>query len=591
MALGTTPGLLARLAPFADLPRPALDLLATELHELNLPGGQTLFSEGDSGDALYVVTSGRLGVFVRGIDEKADLVGEVSGGETVGEMALLANTTRGASVIALRDSTLLRLSRAAFASLLDAYPQATRQFTQLIIARLERVNRRTSRIIPPKTFAVLPLSPDVPGAEFARDLTLSFRTQGFRVEHVGPEAVDRVPEWFHNVEAANDVVVYTGDCGVSAWTRQCHRQADCEILTAVANGDPAQGVSVCEQLAQQVVRSWQPQQELVLLHPSTARVPTGTARWLAAYAVAMHHHVRMGLAVDLGRLARLLTVRANGLVLSGGAAHGGAHVGVIRALREANIPIDLVAGTSIGAVVAACVAHEWDDEMISERYRRVVRTNPLSDYTLPLVALVAGRKASRLLEQTFGDRRIEDLWLPYFCISANLTSGQLMVHRDGVLRRALRASIAIPGVLPPVVQAGEVLVDGAVMNNFPVDVMKDLKRGPIIGVDVESDISLRSDESSLDSLSWYQLVRSWWRQRRGATPLPDILRILWRAGTVNSSATTAARRAQVDLLFRPPLASIDMLDWQATERAIEIGHRSASEQLAALGGKARLDAR
>ncbi len=190
-----------------------------------------------------------------------------------------------------------------------------------------------------------------------------------------------------------------------------------------------------------------------------ARRHAGTPRSPAS----PHHHLRG--PADYDRVVRLLTGRAVGLVLSGGGARGFAHLGVVRALREHGVPIDLVGGTSMGAILAAGVASEWSHEELVRRFKRCfVDTNPLSDYTLPLVSLVSGRKVSTLLRSELGDIDIEDLPLPYFCVSSNLTTGRMSVHQQGTLWRWLRASVAIPGVLPPVFQGGEVFVDGGAMN-------------------------------------------------------------------------------------------------------------------------------
>jgi len=121
-------------------------------------------------------------------------------------------------------------------------------------------------------------------------------------------------------------------------------------------------------------------------------------------------------------------------------------------------------------------------------YRRgFVDSNPVNDYTFPLVALTRGRKVSRLLQREYGDVMIEDLRHPFFCISCNLTNGRAFEHRAGSLAQALRASVAIPGVMPPVVWGNDVLVDGAAINNLPVDVMQRHAPGLVIGSDVGAE--------------------------------------------------------------------------------------------------------
>jgi NTE family protein len=213
---------------------------------------------------------------------------------------------------------------------------------------------------------------------------------------------------------------------------------------------------------------------------------------------------------------------------------------------------------------------------MSERIRRAfVHTNPLSDYTLPFVSLVSGRKVSRLLRQEFGEVDIEDLRLPFYCVSSNLTSGEVCVHRRGQLWYWLRASAAIPGVLPPVCRARQVYVDGATMNSLPVDVMQDLMTGTIIGVDVGNEQGFSCATDSMDVPSAWN-APAWLRQRGSRI---GIMKILLRAGMVNSTVTSLAQRQQTDLLLQPPLARIDLLDWQAFDRVVQIGYQHAIESI------------
>jgi NTE family protein len=263
-------------------------------------------------------------------------------------------------------------------------------------------------------------------------------------------------------------------------------------------------------------------------------------------------------------------------VLSGGGARGFAHIGVVKALREAGVPIDLVGGTSMGAILGAGVALRWSIDELTQRIRRsFVDSRPLRDYTLPFVSLVSGRKVSTSLYEAFRDLDIEDLPLDFFCVSSNLTTGQTLVHRRGTLWRWLRASVSVPGVLPPVLHNGEVLVDGGAMNNLPVDVMRELGRGPVIGCDVGADRAFAASTDEIDVPLPWQLLR-WIKARRQR---PTIFQILWRAGMVNSAASTIAHRAQSDLILQPPLADVDMLNWDAFDRAIQAGYEYALKRL------------
>jgi NTE family protein len=282
--------------------------------------------------------------------------------------------------------------------------------------------------------------------------------------------------------------------------------------------------------------------------------------------------VRHGNANDIARLLRLLRGTAVGLVLSAGGARGFAHLGVVRALREAHMPIDRIGGCSMGAIIGAAVAMEWNDAEIRERLRSAfVESNPINDYTLPFLSLVKGHKIARRLEEHFGSICIEDLWRPFFCVSTNLSAGVLAVHRDGTLVRALRASVAIPGLLPPVMIDREAHVDGGVINWLPIDVMG-AKRGPVIAVDAASDPALVSFEGG-------KSTRPDWRFWRRWRKMPPIVDLLFRAATVSSDALGRAACGQADIVFKPALESVDMLDWKACDRAIDAGYRHAIEKL------------
>ena len=561
---------------FSGLAPATLAAVADELEWLSVPGGATLFEAGEPPDALYLVLAGALGVYAPG--DPPRLLGRVAAGESVGEMGLFSGRGRMADVRALRDTDLARLPRAAFERLVRQHPDATFRFAQLVAQRLETVDRRAAT--GPRTFTLLPQSLEVDVGQFATELVDALSRHG-RTELVwSVRGADHTSDWFHRVESANDFVVYVADPSATPWSRLCVRQADAWLLLARAES-PA---GAWPQLPPEMPA--QGRAELLLLHDE--RIGAGSAaRWLDAPGLPglPHHHLVDG--GDVERLARLLTGRAVGLVLSGGGARGFAHVGVVRALREAGVPIDLVGGTSMGAVMGAAVAAGWTGPEMVERFRRsFVRSNPLNDYTLPVVSLVSGRKVSGLLRAEFGDAQIEDLRVPFYAVSANLTTGQGSVHRRGELWRWLRASIAIPGVLPPVFHRGEVYVDGGAINNLPVDVMRDAARGLVIGVDVGHDRAFTSDIQDVDLPPLWKLF-GWFRRHRER---PTILQILMRSGMVNSAATTRARRTQTDWLLTPPLADVDLLAWRAFDRAIETGYRHALEAIDRLepGLRARL---
>jgi NTE family protein len=543
---------------------------ASELEWFTLPGGMTLFEEGEVADALYIVLAGALGVIGKSTTGEGELIARIQTGESVGELGLLGNRPRPITVVALRDTSLLRMSKATYEKLGQLHPHAllrlTVQFFQWV-----QWPRHTGPVRPaPRTVALVPLSDSVRITDFARALAARLASQGKRLAVVAAHLVETETS-YHALEAAHHLVLYQAEPGDSSWTRMCMRRADRILLVADAEQTPGERIPALDAAQRLHWRSL----DMVLLQSDGRTMPAPGSAWLEKCPVGFHCHVRPGNDGDMKRLARAITGRAVGVVLSGGGARAYGHIGVVKALHEAGIAVDLIGGTSMGAIIAACFAAGWDDAETLARMRQAFLTsNPLSDYALPLVALTRGRKVTRLLQANFGDWRIEDLWLPYFSLAANLTTGTTELHRRGPLWRALRASVAIPGLLPPLIDSGAVLVDGAVMNNLPADIMCGMGRGPVIGVDVTRYHSLRAGEDGISGPAW----RRWLVGDDGEAP--GIVSILLRAATVGSDAETLSSRTHTDLLLEPPMPDIGMRDWKAFDRAVETGYRYAAARLA-----------
>jgi NTE family protein len=554
---------LSSLALLHPLDEISLGALEAELVRICLPGGEMLFRENDFADALYIVIAGCLAVTVRS-NGRDVLVARIRAGEIVGEMALLDGGLRSATVEAVRDTELLRLDRPSYERLVERHPKSMLTLTSLLSKRLRDTTHRLDGQVPVRTVAIVPLGPDADHCGVAHDLARSLLDDGHRALLLDHGSAAHTSEWFDAAETASDLVLYCAEPSDNAWTKLCLRQSDRVLLIASS----ASRYAPSKWLADQLNQLRQPL-DLALLDHGSASCGRAVERWRERLRLDAICHIRRHNAEDVARLGRVLRGAAVGLVLSSGGARGFAHLGVVRALREAKIPIDLIGGCSMGAIVGAAVALEWDDAEIRERLRHAfAKSNPVNDYTFPFVALTKGQKLVRLLKEQFGSVRIEDLWRPYFCVSTNLSAGTLAVHRDGVLAHALQASASIPGLLPPVMIAGEAHVDGGVMNWLPVDVMGS-HRGTVIAVDAASDSALMPLEET-DGGGF-----SIWQTLRGRRRIPPIVDLLVRTVTVGSEALGRAARAQADILFKPPLENIDLLDWQACDHVIETGYRHA----------------
>ncbi len=561
--------LLRHSQVFGELDDGTLAALAASLSSMTVRGGGLLFSAGEPSDALYILQSGSLGVFRKPRAGGAPhLAGLLGAGDTVGTAGLLLDQPHYVSVRALRDSQLLRLSRETFRALVREHPQIIIDAAPGALRSLLLPDGDEPRILP-RTFALLPHAPDIPVRDLAEQLRhalLPFGNCMLIDEALGH---DRDPSWFAEREREMRFVLYVDEGREERWRNLCRRQADALLLAVRSERTPAAWPDHAALLEH---ADLQRPRHLLLLHPDGDIVPGSARAWCDAIGgIDQHHHVR-GLH-DTHRLARLLARRSLGIVLSGGGARGFAAIGMVRALHEHGYDIDRVGGTSIGAIIGAGIATEWDDAALTQYYREgFVDGRLLSDWTLPLVALSRGERASRLLQYFFKDLDIADLPIPFFCVSSDLTRGGADVHRGGPLWLWLRASSAVPGLFPPLLRTGRVHVDGAVTNNLPVDVMYDHGMGAIVACDIRSEDVLHTD---LDR-AW---MPGWWQQWRLRRRMPGIGAILLRAGMVNAESEADSRRELATRVIAPDMQGIGLLDFKAFDRVIEAGYRATVQAL------------
>lgn len=538
----------------------------------SLPGGATLYNPGEPSDELYFLSAGRLGVFRPDESGERSFLGVIRPGEPAGEMAMIAGTPHSGNVVALRDSELFALSRDDFFEAADADPQVMNELARLMILRTRQAATQ-STLGDPKVFGFVAADRGGKIRPLVMRIARAIAEQGASVEVVGSEVASAPTEWFSQVESDYDHVLYVAEAGETLWKGVVGRQVD--RLFRIGQGDRAPP----RQLETHAADALQQHRlvDLILVQRPDCPRPTGSEAWLDVTGAARLFHLRRDNQADIDRIARVLTGRSVGLVLSGGGARAYAHIGAVKALRAAGVPIDFVGGASMGAIVAASIAMGWDEAEIDRRIRKAfVDSSPLDDIAFPILAMTHGAKVKERLTEHFGDVRIADLWLPFFCVSSNLTSGTVQVHRRGPLTRALRASIALPGVMPPLTDQGSVLVDGAVLKNYPADVMRAVQLGPIVGVDVTRGRSINASEMHRPRRWWSWILSGEWRKG------PPIVALLMRAATVSTARDLTAARQATDLLVMPDVEGIDIRDWKAFDPAVAAGEAAAQEALSKL---------
>lgn len=589
-------------AYLGELEPAAMDLLRDKLQWVELPAGATLMSQGEPGDSMYISVSGRLRAYVRDDDGVERMVREMARGQVIGEMSLYMDSPRTATVVAIRDSVLVRLDKADFHQLLASSAQVSVALTRQLIVRLQNTQSR-SELARPVTMALLPVSAGVDLPAFAAALAAALETQGrvclvtaerldqdlgapglARAPQASAEQLRRIALHLDELEARHDYVLLVGDDTPSAWTERCCRRSDEMLLLAQAAEAPVLHATEQQFLLQRPGRA-EAAEILVLLHPENERCPSGTAAWLARRPVADHIHVRPALQRDIARLARIQSRSAVGLVLAGGGARGLAHLGVMRALHERGIEIDWVGGTSIGSVMAALLATDRPLDEIMATARRAFAVNPTGDLNLvPLLSLIAGARLKRVVKQAMvellhSEPGIEDLWKSCFCVSSNYSRASEHVIKRGPLLRALLSSIAIPGALPPVLIDGDLVCDGGTFNNFPADVMRAQRGvGRVIGVDLSAGKPRRIEHEEVPG-PW-ALLRDRLRPRKSRRyRFPSLVAYLMNVTILYSTSRQREAKKLCDLYFNPPLLRVGMLQWSSFDSIVEQGYRHALEVL------------
>ncbi len=465
-----------------------IDQFVNQLEWTQLKSGDCLYEQNELGDCMHIIISGRLKV-IKNAEKGQITLGEISSGECVGEMSLLSDAPRSASIYAIRNSVVVKITKEQFETLCIDQPHLLRQISKTVIHRLtnrEQFRKKPARV---KNIDMNAFLQHIAQAlqKYGKVLLLNAANIDQHLKAAGVDNFSENPaedikfnRWLEQKEQETDFILYQGNYSNDYWTQACIRQADKIML--VSDFYDYEKTEVEKQLLDGTKKLSYVSKSLVLLHPNGATQPNGTARHLDIRDVDRHHHVRWDHPVDFQRLSRFMIGKANGLVLGGGGAKGFAHIGVIKRMEEAGIPIDFVGGTSIGAIICAGVAMDMDAATIHAQARNsFVIEKPLTDVTIPLISYYSGQKLNRMLRKNLGERDIEDQWINFFCVSSNLSKACPNIHRRGSFWKAVRASLSIPGALPPVVSNGDLLVDGALMNNLPIDIMVDMGVGQIIG--------------------------------------------------------------------------------------------------------------
>uniref|UniRef100_UPI00398E3CDF patatin-like phospholipase domain-containing protein 6 n=1 Tax=Pristiophorus japonicus TaxID=55135 RepID=UPI00398E3CDF len=669
VVLSTAHNVAVRMSPFVRQMDFAIDWMAVE-------AGRALYRQADRSDCTYIVLNGRLRSVIRKANDKKELVGEYGRGDLIGVVEALTRQPRATTMHAVRDSELAKLPEGTLNNIKRRYPQVVTRLIHLlgqkILGNLQQahgtfpgtalgfstassadVTNPTSNL---STVAVLPVCDDVPIAAFSMELTHALNAIGPTLlmtsddirQRLGGSALDSIHEyrlsgWLAQQEDIHRIVLYQTDYSMTPWTQRCIRQADCILIVGLGDQEPTLG-QLEQMLENTAVRALK---QLILLHKEDGPGPSRTVEWLNMRSwCSGHFHIRCPRRIfsqrslqklremyekvfqkipdrhsDFSRLARILTGNTIALVLGGGGARGCSHVGVMKAMEEIGIPVDIIGGTSIGAFIGALYAEERSAVRTKQRAREWANAmnsvfKTVLDLTYPITSMLSGSAFNTSIADVFEDKQIEDLWIPYFNVTTDITASAMRVNKDGSiwryvrasasyvpylpplcdpkdghllvdgcyvnnvpgsLWRYVRASMSLSGYLPPLCDPkdGHLLMDGGYINNLPADIAKTMGAKTVIAIDVGS-----KDETDLcnygDSLSGWWLL--WKRLNPWAekVKVPDMAEIQSRLAYVSCvRQLELVKNSAYCEYIRPPIDRFKTMDFGKFDEIYNVGYQYA----------------
>ncbi|XP_046669459.1 neuropathy target esterase sws isoform X2 [Homalodisca vitripennis] len=608
-----------RLSPFVRQVDFALDWVFLE-------AGRAVYRQGDDSDSTFIVLSGRLRSVITHSNGKKQLVTEYGKGDLVGIVEMVTGTPRGTTVMAIRDSELAKLPEGLFNAIKLRYPIVVTRLINILGHRiLGSWQNPGSGILDSRTVdarlsqhnfttvAIVPVSDDVPLSAFTFELYHSLCAIGPTIrltseivrKTLGASIMDqsneyRLTSWLAQQEDQNNIALYQCDPTITVWSQRCIRQADCVLIVGLGDRSPSVG-KMEKEVERMAMRT---QKELVILHKEGCERPNNTVTWLNMRNwISSHHHIlcnkRMfsrrsqyrinelyskvlmsepNIHSDFSRLARWLTGTSVGLVLGGGGARGASHVGMVKAIQEAGIPIDMVGGVSIGAFMGALWCTERNVTTMTQKAREWSKKmtqwwRQLLDLTYPATSMFKGSYFNQTIYSTFGDTYIEDLWLPYFTITTDITASVMRIHTHGSLWRYIRGSMSLSGYMPPLCDPtdGHLLLDGGYVNNLPADVMKRCGAKYILAIDVGSQDDMDLTNYGDDLSGWWLLLKRLPFTSPVKVPnLPDIQSRLAYVSCVRQ--LEEVKNSDYCEYIRPPIDKYTTLQFGSFDEIKDVGY-------------------
>jgi predicted acylesterase/phospholipase RssA/CRP-like cAMP-binding protein len=545
---------------------------------INVETGEYIFHEGDLDDYLYIVLSGRLRAIVKD-DLTNKILGDIATGQPVGEFAFFSKEPRSASVIAMRKSKLLRLSQKAYLMLIKNYPEISHMFSKFVLNRLKNNSEKKETNVIPKNIAFVIVDPSITKNVLFQQIKSAYEQLGIDVQAYFHDSVtiSNLYQVFEEIDGNEGLNLLVCDDNHDSWADHCISNSDAIVIVSQFSAPKA--ISHLEnRLKLHEDNILNRKKYLLLIHENGETLPVNTVAWLKNRNVEMHIHLRLNQDSDFRRFCRISINRAIGIVLGGGGAKGFAHIGAVKALNEKGIEIDFLGGTSSGALYGIGLAlfdfdynKSYDSASIGVQKRIIAKK-----FVLPMISILSNKELVKYVRKMYGDMHFEDLWINCFCISTNYTDSKKEVHNKGLVWLSIAASIAIPGIFPPVVIQNKLHIDGGVMDNLPIETMQEYPIEHIIAIALSGVNEKKLNVNYLPS-HWTLLWDKISRQKK--YHFPGLASLIINSSLLHSNYLQKLKRDQISLYIELELRDIALINDKKWKEAINKGYSQVENKL------------
>lgn len=585
------PALIKSIPYFSKMELPALKAYAESATLLHLNCDEVLFHEGEVGEDACILLDGRLKATVKTADGTPKIIGEIGRGEIVGETAVLLERPRGATVSALRHSILIRIKKEELLDLIQQQDGSILEMTKTIIERTDKTFAHKRTI---SSVMLLPLSKSNDLGDFSRQLGQALLKHGpvkllstevftaeTKVEITERTPVSDLVPHLAEYESNHPLLVYVGTGAWNNWMQACSGRVDKVMMVGEEGQSPLQS-RMEKALGEHLNKVNRASIDLVLLHQGRKGLPSGTQEWLSMRKVERHYHLVKGEEAGFQKLARFLTGNAIGLALSGGGFRSSMQAGIIHAMMEGGIPIDIIGGSSGGAFAGAHFAMNPPLESIHGAVMgSMAKFSKVMKFTLPMISLFSGKRFTKGFVDFFGESQLEDLWTHFFCLSLSLVNGKINVHQNGPIWEAVRASSSVMGLFPPVLKDGDCLVDGGFINPCPTDILHELGAGKIVVVSAFSKGGIKVDGHFSPATSGWKILwkklNPFYRQKIVPNIGTNIMQSMFMAS--DHLLQGVFSKSKIDLFIEPKMEGYTSRDGGAIEVFYKYGYQYGKDRI------------